>query len=159
MNTELGRLATFHNWAKFSIVTPEKLAKAGFFFVGPWDRVQCAFCYGKLEKWVLGDEPAHEHKKHFGSRCKFIRGESTANVVDIKIYPTTAAAAAVTTTTTTVERVEDKVLRCKICLDEDINILFLPCSHLVCCNFCCNALIKCPICRQPINECLRVYQP
>ena len=84
----------------------------------------------------LGDEPAHEHKKYFGSQCKFIRGESTANVVDIKIYPAAAAAAA----TAAVESVEVKVLRCKICLDEDINI-------------------QCPICRQSIKECLRVYQP
>ncbi|XP_060065235.1 baculoviral IAP repeat-containing protein 2-like [Ylistrum balloti] len=46
---------------------------------------------------------------------------------------------------------ENKALRerkiCKVCLDEEANIVFLPCGHLVTCPMCASALRKCPICR------------
>ncbi|CAC5393826.1 BIRC7_8 [Mytilus coruscus] len=36
---------------------------------------------------------------------------------------------------------------CKICLDEPITIVFLPCGHLAACGSCAPALRRCPICR------------
>ncbi|XP_052060935.1 baculoviral IAP repeat-containing protein 3-like [Mytilus californianus] len=36
---------------------------------------------------------------------------------------------------------------CKICLDEPIAIVFLPCGHLAACGRCAPALRRCPICR------------
>ncbi|XP_063447591.1 putative inhibitor of apoptosis [Mytilus trossulus] len=36
---------------------------------------------------------------------------------------------------------------CKICLDEQIAIVFLPCGHLAACTNCAPALRRCPICR------------
>ncbi|CAC5363206.1 unnamed protein product [Mytilus coruscus] len=36
---------------------------------------------------------------------------------------------------------------CKICLDEPIAIVFLPCGHLAACVTCAPALRRCPICR------------
>lgn len=36
---------------------------------------------------------------------------------------------------------------CKICLDEPIAIVFLPCGHMASCANCAPALRKCPICR------------
>ncbi|VDI24713.1 baculoviral IAP repeat-containing protein 7/8, partial [Mytilus galloprovincialis] len=36
---------------------------------------------------------------------------------------------------------------CKICLELDASIAFLPCGHLVCCSDCAPAMRKCPICR------------
>ncbi|XP_052060991.1 baculoviral IAP repeat-containing protein 7-B-like [Mytilus californianus] len=36
---------------------------------------------------------------------------------------------------------------CKICLDEPIAIVFLPCGHLAACITCAPALRRCPICR------------
>ncbi|XP_076113462.1 baculoviral IAP repeat-containing protein 2-like [Mytilus galloprovincialis] len=36
---------------------------------------------------------------------------------------------------------------CKICLDEPIAIVFLPCGHLAACGSCAPALRRCPICR------------
>ncbi|KAJ8311141.1 hypothetical protein KUTeg_011305 [Tegillarca granosa] len=40
---------------------------------------------------------------------------------------------------------------CKICLDEDVSIVFLPCGHMATCASCAPALRKCPICRQFIK--------
>ncbi|KAJ8307050.1 hypothetical protein KUTeg_015134 [Tegillarca granosa] len=46
---------------------------------------------------------------------------------------------------------ENKYLKdrqlCKICLDDDVSIVFLPCGHLATCVDCSHALRKCPICR------------
>ncbi|VDI35380.1 baculoviral IAP repeat-containing protein 7/8, partial [Mytilus galloprovincialis] len=47
--------------------------------------------------------------------------------------------------------VEKSALRdqrlCKICLELEASIAFLPCGHLVCCSDCAPAMRKCPICR------------
>lgn len=44
---------------------------------------------------------------------------------------------------------------CKICLDEKVSIVFLPCGHLVSCPQCAPALTKCPICRKGIKGTVR----
>jgi hypothetical protein len=46
---------------------------------------------------------------------------------------------------------------CKICMDEEVNIVFLPCGHLACCNSCAPALRNCPICRALIRGTVRIY--
>ena len=69
---EAARLGTFTNFPTNSPVTPAALAKAGFFYKGPIDRVQCAFCRGLLRNWVRGDDAMEEHKKH-QPQCLFVR--------------------------------------------------------------------------------------
>ncbi|XP_062510522.1 uncharacterized protein LOC134186550 [Corticium candelabrum] len=44
---------------------------------------------------------------------------------------------------------------CKVCFDEEINIIFLDCGHLVCCDVCADRVVDCPICRKPIKRKLR----
>ena len=44
------------------------------------------------------------------------------------------------------KRLKGKML-CKICMDEEVGVLFLPCRHLVCCEDCGAAVKHCPICR------------
>jgi len=74
LNDEAVRLATFHDWPEraASIVEPRDLAKAGLFYTGETDRVQCAFCRGSLHNWVQGKTPADEHRKQFPG-CSFIQ--------------------------------------------------------------------------------------
>ena len=48
-------------------------------------------------------------------------------------------------------------MKCKICMDKDISTLFLPCSHLVCCDDCAPTLRDCPICRTPVRGTVRTY--
>lgn len=47
--------------------------------------------------------------------------------------------------------------QCKICMDRDICIVFIPCGHLVSCNKCSQALIKCPICCRVIAQKVKTY--
>lgn len=46
---------------------------------------------------------------------------------------------------------------CKICLDEEIGTIFLPCGHVLACTTCAKNFKKCPICRKNIYYCLRAF--
>ncbi|XP_071818505.1 uncharacterized protein [Apostichopus japonicus] len=57
-----------------------------------------------------------------------------------------------------IEKLREKNL-CKICLDNDIEMLFLPCKHLVTCADCATRIDTCPICRTEIDDKIYVYMP
>ena len=40
---------------------------------------------------------------------------------------------------------------CKVCLDKEVDTVFLPCGHLVCCRTCAPELRTCPVCRTLIR--------
>ncbi|XP_055869475.1 baculoviral IAP repeat-containing protein 3-like isoform X1 [Biomphalaria glabrata] len=56
-------------------------------------------------------------------------------------------------------REENTTLRnnliCKICMDKEVRIVFLPCGHLVSCQECSVAFVDCPICRSHIRAYVR----
>ncbi|XP_019785457.1 baculoviral IAP repeat-containing protein 1 isoform X4 [Tursiops truncatus] len=69
-NEEL-RLDSFKNWPQASPVGAAALAKAGFFYMGKSDFVQCFSCGGYLYKFEEGDDPLEEHTKYFPN-CQFL---------------------------------------------------------------------------------------
>jgi len=46
---------------------------------------------------------------------------------------------------------------CKICMDEEVSIVLLPCGHFVSCVKCAPALRNCPICRNGIKGTVRTF--
>ncbi|XP_028591253.2 baculoviral IAP repeat-containing protein 7 [Podarcis muralis] len=78
MQFEETRLQTFQHWPESFPTSPADLAAAGFFFIGPEDRVKCFCCGGVLFDWVAEDDPKAEHKKFFPS-CSFIQGKDAGN--------------------------------------------------------------------------------
>jgi len=46
---------------------------------------------------------------------------------------------------------------CKVCMDSDISIVFIPCGHLVTCQKCSESLDKCPICCATIMQKIKTY--
>lgn len=48
---------------------------------------------------------------------------------------------------------------CVVCMENDVNVIFLPCGHLCCCNVCQTSLNDCPMCRCNIERRIRVIQP
>nr|ATZ76820.1 inhibitor of apoptosis 1 [Sinohyriopsis schlegelii] len=48
-------------------------------------------------------------------------------------------------------------MTCKICMDREACIVFLPCSHMMACPQCAPAFRKCPVCRQLIRGTVRAY--
>ena len=56
------------------------------------------------------------------------------------------------------ERETQEKKSCKVCMEDDISVVFLPCGHLCCCSRCANLQPSCPICRAQIANKLRVFQ-
>ena len=44
------------------------LAKDGFYYLGPGDKVRCEFCNLEVYEWDDGDQ-VHEEHKRFNSKC------------------------------------------------------------------------------------------
>ncbi|XP_034232548.1 inhibitor of apoptosis protein-like [Thrips palmi] len=51
----------------------------------------------------------------------------------------------------------DDARACKICLTEEIGVVFLPCGHLVSCVRCAASLTTCAVCREPVVATVRAY--
>lgn len=66
------RLQSFIDWPIPHIITPECLARAGFYYLKQRDKTKCAFCNGIVESWQLGDDADKEHKRYFPD-CAFVR--------------------------------------------------------------------------------------
>ncbi|CCU56356.1 inhibitor of apoptosis 3 [Mythimna separata entomopoxvirus 'L'] len=80
MCIEENRLLTFNNVWKNKFITPENLAKNGFYYVdnkdGKTDSVKCVNCKIVVHSWEKGDNVESEHKK-FAPYCKFVKNENT----------------------------------------------------------------------------------
>ncbi|XP_047530918.1 baculoviral IAP repeat-containing protein 7-B-like isoform X1 [Vanessa atalanta] len=46
---------------------------------------------------------------------------------------------------------------CKVCMDNEVSVVFLPCGHLVSCAECGAALGACPLCRAQVKALVRAY--
>ncbi|XP_013138184.1 PREDICTED: E3 ubiquitin-protein ligase XIAP [Papilio polytes] len=46
---------------------------------------------------------------------------------------------------------------CKVCMDSEVSVVFLPCGHLVSCAGCGAALAACPLCRAVVRALVRAY--
>lgn len=55
------------------------------------------------------------------------------------------------------ERTQEERLICKICMDAEVGIVFLPCGHISCCPNCASGLDLCPMCRNPIERMYRTF--
>lgn len=79
MFSELERLRTFeNNWTDI-FVRAEIMAKTGFYYIGPEDRVKCYFCEVQICRWEVGDEEITEHLK-WSPNCPFLKRRKTNNI-------------------------------------------------------------------------------
>lgn len=46
---------------------------------------------------------------------------------------------------------------CKVCMDEEVGVVFLPCGHLVTCVQCAPGVNACPLCRSAIKGLVRTF--
>ncbi|XP_028581992.2 baculoviral IAP repeat-containing protein 2 isoform X5 [Podarcis muralis] len=70
MSAEDDRLHTFESWP-LTFLSPSSLAKAGFYYIGPADKVACFACGGQLSNWEPKDNAMSEHRRHFPN-CPFV---------------------------------------------------------------------------------------
>lgn len=79
MHKEEQRFKTFNaNWPH-SFIAPRILAKTGFYFIGPHDRVKCFFCGVMVFDWEIGDDEVSEHSR-WSFNCPLLRRRKTLNV-------------------------------------------------------------------------------
>lgn len=79
-SAELYRISTFARFPA-SGVTERSLARAGWFYTGVGDRVQCFRCNVTAEGWQAGDCPTERHRQ-LSPSCSFIQSlPSTANLL------------------------------------------------------------------------------
>ncbi|XP_010971615.1 baculoviral IAP repeat-containing protein 2 [Camelus dromedarius] len=70
MSTEEARFLTYQMWP-LTFLSPSELARAGFYYIGPGDRVACFACGGTLSNWEPKDDAMSEHRRHFPN-CPFL---------------------------------------------------------------------------------------
>ncbi|XP_006862912.1 PREDICTED: E3 ubiquitin-protein ligase XIAP-like [Chrysochloris asiatica] len=75
MGSEEARLKSFQNWPDYAHLTPRELARAGLYYTGIGDQVQCFCCGGKLKNWEPCDRAWSEHRRHFPN-CFFVLGRN-----------------------------------------------------------------------------------
>lgn len=76
LNKETERVRTFEKWDSF--MDKNHLAKIGFYYIGPDDRVKCHFCGIEIGMWRPEDCPVMEHLK-WSIHCNLLRGRKTKN--------------------------------------------------------------------------------
>lgn len=62
-----------------------------------------------------------------------------------------------TPSTSSGSRGGDDIRLCKICFQEELGVVFLPCGHLVACVKCAPSLTTCAVCRQPFTATVRAF--
>ncbi|XP_005916554.1 E3 ubiquitin-protein ligase XIAP [Haplochromis burtoni] len=146
----------------------ERLARAGFYSTGRGDAVLCFHCSGGLNNWQPEEDPWVEHAKHYPG-CSFLlanKGPEFVNSIQLQRPQHDRAASSHQNPVSEDMEDEDPLEKlqrlqrekqCKICMDRDIAIVFIPCAHLVACENCSQALNKCPICCQDITQKIKTY--
>eukprot|EP00079_Xenopus_tropicalis_P017459 XP_004917410.1 PREDICTED: uncharacterized protein LOC101733194 [Xenopus tropicalis] len=79
MSDEYSRIQSYQAAKEhFPNQTPIKLAWAGFYYVGPKDKVRCFSCGGEMDEWWSREDPLTEHHRKF-PQCHFILGRKAVS--------------------------------------------------------------------------------
>nr|XP_039257847.1 uncharacterized protein LOC120334399 [Styela clava] len=54
------------------------------------------------------------------------------------------------------DKIEEERM-CKICFSNPADMVFIPCSHMICCMECTQAIRHCPVCRKKIEKAIKTY--
>ncbi|NXF32018.1 BIR7B protein, partial [Nyctibius bracteatus] len=158
MVTEEMRLSTFRNWPQYTDMHPEQLARAGFFYTGEDDVVRCFYCDGGVRNWSFGDDPWREHAKWYPG-CEFLlrsRGREFVSSFGLFLFFFFGKDETQMSTEEQLRRLQEERM-CKVCMDRDVSVVFVPCGHLVACGECALNLRLCPICRAVIQGSVRTF--
>ncbi|NXX53230.1 LRSM1 ligase, partial [Scopus umbretta] len=52
---------------------------------------------------------------------------------------------------------DEKKSECVVCMEQETQMVFLPCGHVCCCQTCCERLHICPLCRKDITQRIRIF--
>lgn len=167
-SAKMTRQSTFER-APFFPIDPDRMAAAGFFYLGVDDEVRCYHCGGSVKAWRATDDPWAIHALCM-PRCRFLnilKGAEYVQRIIIQeqiraesatINDTPVAIAEVTSTkpieNVSIEPTMSKI--CKICCKNDLNVCLIPCGHVICYE-CANIVRNCPMCRTKCSNVVRLY--
>jgi E3 ubiquitin-protein ligase XIAP len=113
------------------------LIKNGFFYTLFDCNTQCAYCRMVIGGWKNDSNVALVHKQK-SPCCEMVRRKLTENdEPKQKLLGT---------------QDENTMHLCKICLKNEVKIVFEKCRHAVSCKTCVLRIHSCPICRGSINK-------
>ncbi|XP_033305671.1 E3 ubiquitin-protein ligase XIAP-like [Bombus bifarius] len=176
------RLNSFETWPTYTKPSSEELADAGFYYTGVYDFTICFHC-GSMKAGWRNEDPWEEHAILSPNCCYLltVRGWEYVNkVIGFKIYETPAEAPIEiadgnpersnsendSNEMTLQEKIasleeENQALKdarsCKVCMEQESTIIFLPCGHLATCQYCSLAFKKCIICGNNIKAIRRIF--
>lgn len=149
------RVDSFKDWPLIMPQRPELLASAGFFYKGVGDQCICFYCGLGLKDWEKDDEPYQEHAK-YSPECAYLimkKGEEFVNRYrkdDDKLPVNNATGLEEKKDDTKEDRL------CKVCYQQEANIVLLPCGHVFCVD-CSIQLENCAVCRKDIERRQKIY--
>jgi baculoviral IAP repeat-containing protein 7/8 len=183
---EAKRVESYADWPKTIKQRPQELSDAGFFYTSKGDRVCCFSCGGGLKDWEENDDPWEQHGMWYG-KCEYLKlmkgvefieqmakkrdelcknnsqdevasCSSSQSSGSFKDTESNASEKCMETSEKSDEEEEKKDSKlCKICYSNEYNTIFLPCGHVIACAKCASSVTKCPACRQPFENVMRVY--
>lgn len=160
------RTVTFRDWP-VTFISIEELVDAGFYYTGDRDKVRCYKNGCNLCEWQNGDNPVTEHHRWYETCPLAIEGynkilqdiEDKKLKTPDKVLEPSASRPAIDSWEAKFEELQIRY-QCKVCMDDEIGITFLPCGHCCCCYRCGSnsaerRLDNCPICRCKIRGVIR----
>lgn len=150
MATLTARFQSYKNWPltllKSDRLSPLNMSSAGLFYTGKSDLVKCFSCGIEIKRWdTTTDDPWTRHtleqRREYG--CDFLRDRDMKQD-RLPLEPMEG----ITTS-------ED--LKCRVCMEEKFQIVFLPCKHMSTCEACSVSVSKCIICRVDIHSYMRIF--
>lgn len=177
MKFEKNRLRTFENW-NVPFISKHELALFGFYSMKQSDFVKCFFCNVEIGMWEEGDCVLNDHVR-WSPNCDLIRKRKNGNIPldpDILNYwLSTIPADPDTIITKTIPEnvisstdihisdvqgtIEDLSRICLICMNQQRDVVFIPCGHIFSCYECsCKLKNKsCPVCRKTVIHINKIF--
>ena len=147
------RLDSYKLWPMSLSQRPEHMADAGFYYTQSGNRLLCFSCGGGLKDWTPKDTPWYEHARWF-PRCQYLilkRGKEFINriqrEISLEIQPNhsfsdaTASQRNMTLDEETTLFEPSKTatagsLLCLLCGIRHVEMIYLPCGHMITCHGC-----------------------
>lgn len=156
---EASRQRTFKSWPPQIKQKAWAMSRAGFFYTTKADFVKCISCGIGLRDWEKMECPWAQHEK-WSPHClflKFKRDERNAQIaLDKKNDPQHLSSDDMSDDDESAKK-SGSSKTCVVCLHNEYNTVFFPCSHVSSCLRCASSINKCPICRCAIKVKKHVY--
>lgn len=183
MNTMIERIKTFNTWPRQIKQRPEELAKAGFFYTGVGDNVECYQCNIKWCDMLEDAVPMEEHAV-LSPFCEFLKatvGKACVKMMTLKRKLSSSSQEnkkledkkkmnnnddTISTSEPGNEKTPSKgkelySLTCGICLDEEhkADVALYECGHLMCseCVLRISTAGRCPYCQRDYVDILKIF--